>query len=1307
MEQNSASTSEPITVYAELHSNIAQISLVATLSTPSDSSTKITVLDRGQRLEISHKDDTKITSLPAAVHTSASLLPVKSGSLVLDLRLPVSATADRRQQAGSDEKALPWSATEIEPGSSICCRQCGLALVPDGVISSWKDLPSDNWAEMMEFWHCHKPHDHAHQDGDSLESRGYGASSSITAQPGAGLVDQTYFQVSEMDCSGLLVRYIPAGCIGIRQTQSTLSDEAWGSEDLRSWNWLDANDDTLAPASQNGSIHDNSRLRPDVQTSLLQASEFTQAPVNRVSSGFTSSRMMYVVNLDYSKDIWNGSRITPCTTKPFRFTDEENTEEEDLSLLQLFNRIPSPSPNPDVMRDRNYQDVMYDIMDSNIAGLKTELYPYQRRSIAVMLQKEAQPKQVLDPRLLHAQAQDDSSWYVDTVSGTVFLEPRYYDGISGGILAEEMGSGKTLICLALIQATRHLPTQPPELYSPGELPVRKRTGSLLDMAAACATRHAVPWKPYFEVYKTDYDYDFDRCIAAIERNPGCYLVPAPEPRRGGRHPSYHQEEPIRIYLSAASVIVVPNNLVAQWKQEIQKHTNGMDVVVIVGRDEIPDVATLRKCDIVLFSQTRFEAIVKQFGGLAETSLSLLHFKRCIVDEGHKLGHSKIGHKSNLLLGLDTLRFSSRWIVTGTPSRGLFGVATEEANNGPTDIQEHSKSDDTRSLNATSNTLEKEDLERIGAITSLYLKARPWANTTMESGDTTADWTTYLMLPKHNAKGRGRWDSLKSTLNSLIVRHRLAEIGELLPPVDEKVVVLEGSYQDRLSLNIFSMMIIFNSVQSQRTDMDYFFHQKQRKSLLQIVHNLKQSSFFGGSFFTSEEIATSVKTAEEFLMEGRVPISTEDEALLRSAIAFGQLAMNDSLRNLSNQFHEIPVSVIDFPGRSGSSWSLDGEPGDIVCTSASMLLVLQKLMYSAAKEPEELNSLLNGGLLQAGLAEKEKILAAESLENTASERKDSRSQTLAGNTRLGDDSPRKNRSHGVNGTKPDKSLTADCFSGPLELTRITSTTSAKLSYLIDGIIKYQDKEKIIVFYDNDNVAWYLASMLDVLQVQHLIYAKSLGTERRAQYVNTFHHNPIFRVLLMDITQAAFGLDMREASRIYFINPVLNPQVEAQAIGRVRRISQQKPVFVETLVLKDSIDEVILDRKKHMTQAEHRQVKSLLDVRPIYNWIKNANIIAMPAPEAQYALLQESQKVFGRGFGRTLDPDHGIVLADDASADTYHHNHDALGMMTTGLKRAHGEGPGNVDKDDRAAAEFQQSLPSHAPRKVRFAVEVTDG
>ena len=129
--------------------------------------------------------------------------------------------------------------------------------------------------------------------------------------------------------------------------------------------------------------------------------------------------------------------------------------------------------------------------------------------------------------------------------------------------------------------------------------------------------------------------------------------------------------------------------------------------------------------------------------------------------------------------------------------------------------------------------------------------------------------------------------------------------------------------------------------------------------------------------------------------------------------------------------------------------------------------------------------------------------------------------------------------------------------------------------------------------------------------------------------------------MDIGVGAFGVDLL-ASRVYFINPVLDPQVEAQAIGRARRTSQKRSVTVETLVLRGSLEELILRRREEMTQAEQRKCKSMLDDKPIYEWIANAKILPLPEGEgevdddglAQTAMLQEPQLIFGPGSGRNL-------------------------------------------------------------------------
>ncbi|KAJ3566952.1 hypothetical protein NPX13_g6948 [Xylaria arbuscula] len=963
--------------------------------------------------------------------------------------------------------------------------------------------------------------------------------------------------------------------------------------------------------------------------------------------------------LEYSRECWQGEDIFSPLSQPTQAGPAMSSNSED-SLLTLFNNIPSPNPHPEKVLDTDLRWAMQCLLESQIPGLVTTLYPYQGRSAALMLQRETEPGRVVDPRLRPALDQSGRPWYYDEVSGLVLKEPRFYDGAQGGILAEEMGTGKTLICLALILSTKSEPSKPPDPFI-AETPPRHRIGSLVDMAAAAA-----------------------RLTVVSDRQ----AVRGIEPRRSNRLAP--REIPSKeVFLSHVTLVIVPTNLVKQWQNEINKHTTGLMVLVVTNQDPIPPVRELLLYDVILFSEARFELIQKE-RSIGEgpprdiyCPLEYIRFRRCIIDEGHKLGNGSRSWKNDVMRVIERLEISSRWVVTGTPSRGLYGLQTHD-NPGIGMSNESNLS--LPPPNAVAQKQEREDLQRIGNLTAKYLKVRPWANGKNEVGDSAADWGIYV-------KGHDRKDCLVNTLNSLVVRHRVSDVSALLPPVDEKIVVLDGSFQDQLSLNLFSMMIIFNSVQSQRTDQDYFFHERQRKSLTQLVKNLRQASFFGGVFFAAEDITKAVQTAEEFLEKKAVPISSEDESLLRQAIELGKRAAQNRLKDVSNRFHSMPIYVQDFPGDRGKSWSLDDEENEdgLVCTDAGLIHSLQNFLNPCIDAPTSLQLMINSGSLdQQGMAERSQALAAASDASEGVTSRTTQPAALAGNTLLGGDYHTTPKSKNIQDTaidsleqlpqQNDGSLSSIEVAKPLAKTRIISTVSAKLSYLIDAIIKYQDDEQILIFYDNDNVAFYLASVLEILQIQHLIYSRvGLSAERRAQYVATFTNSPKFRVLLMDISQAAFGLDMRSASRIYFISPVLNPQVVAQAIGRARRISQQKPVSVETLVLRNSIEEIMMDRREHMTQAEHSRIKTVLDDRKIKEWIRNPKIYPMTDVKdgfEQTALLSSPQYVFGRGFGRaSLDPDEGLILASPATKAAPATNHTGLRddgaipfQFNRGIKRA---------------------------------------
>ncbi|KAI1807281.1 P-loop containing nucleoside triphosphate hydrolase protein [Daldinia bambusicola] len=1028
--------------------------------------------------------------------------------------------------------------------------------------------------------------------------------------------------------------------------------------------------------------------------------------------------------LDFSPKSWNGEEDSHEEPEP---QGDHLPDGEHTSLLTMFNTVPSPNPLPELEVNPDTRDGMQCLLESQVPGLTTKLYPYQSRSAALMLQREESPGRIIDPRFRSVLDQEGRPWYFDSVSGIVLREPRYYDGVRGGILAEEMGTGKTLICLALILCTKSEPAKAPEPFV-AEVPPRLKSASLLDIAAATANKHSVAWKPYFEASAAQFGFEYRNCIDALTRpeNRALYKMQNAlvEPRRSNRTVP-RITPPKEVYLSHATLVIVPNNLVKQWQNEIKKHTTGLNTLVLVDRQTIPPLTALLDYDLIIFSESRFEWIQKVNtaigGSIADFHCPLyyIRFKRCIIDEGHKLGNNSRSWKSDVMRVLDRLEIAARWVVTGTPSRGLYGVEQQSP-----ETETINSNEGTKVRMQSTLQQEREDLQRIGNLAAKYLKVRPWANTKDEVGDIVADWNTYVMHKKQHSRGHNRKDCLRTTLDSLMIRHQLSDISTLLPPVEEKIVLLDGSYQDKLSLNLFSMMIIFNSVQSQRTDMDYFFHERQRKSLGQLVRNLRQACFFGGVFYSIEDIAKALETAEEFLEKKDVPISNEDTDLLTQAIDFGKIAVKNRLKDVSNKFHAMPLYINNFPGGNGKNWSLDdsGADGQPICTDAGMIHALQKFLNPCIDAPTSLQRMIESGRLdQQGAAERSQALMAAMDASGYVATQHSQASALAGNTALGGDYHTIPKSGSLE--KEAQPLNEDTrgvgigltgnvkVAEPLTKTAIISTVSAKLSYLIDSIVKYQGEEQIIVFYDNENIAYYLAGVLDILQIHYLIYARAgLSADRRAQYVATFTHNQKFRVLLMDISQAAFGLDMRSASRIYFISPVLNPQVEAQAIGRARRISQQKPVSVETLVLRNSIEEVIVNRRKQMTHAEHSKVKSILDDRHIYRWILDAKIVPLPDEEdgvAQTAMLGTPQFVFGRGFGRELHPDEGLVTSSpdaktrsEAPAST-DKPAPILFRLNKGLKRAHGPSP-TVSESLDENAEDETQRPSKRNAKVTFAV-----
>ncbi|KAL2753446.1 hypothetical protein ACRALDRAFT_2111359 [Sodiomyces alcalophilus JCM 7366] len=117
-----------------------------------------------------------------------------------------------------------------------------------------------------------------------------------------------------------------------------------------------------------------------------------------------------------------------------------------------------------------------------------------------------------------------------------------------------------------------------------------------------------------------------------------------------------------------------------------------------------------------------------------------------------------------------------------------------------------------------------------------------------------------------------------------------------------------------------------------------------------------------------------------------------------------------------------------------------------------------------------------------------------------------------------------------------------------------------------------------------------SHLDLIQMgldsAGITYTRLDGTMSRAARtaaMDTFRENPSVEVILVSITAGGLGLNLTAATNVYVMEPQYNPAAEAQAIDRVHRLGQKRPVRTVRYIMRNSFEEKMLelqDKKKKL-------------------------------------------------------------------------------------------------------------------------------
>jgi len=139
-------------------------------------------------------------------------------------------------------------------------------------------------------------------------------------------------------------------------------------------------------------------------------------------------------------------------------------------------------------------------------------------------------------------------------------------------------------------------------------------------------------------------------------------------------------------------------------------------------------------------------------------------------------------------------------------------------------------------------------------------------------------------------------------------------------------------------------------------------------------------------------------------------------------------------------------------------------------------------------------------------------------------------------------------------------------------------SSKLRVFMDTIKELlKSQHKALVFSQFVGHLAILRRALDEENISYQYLDGSTPAKKRKQRIDEFQ-NGTGDFFLISLKAGGTGLNLTAADYVIHMDPWWNPAVEDQASDRAHRIGQTRPVTVYRLVVKDSIEERIVDLHK---------------------------------------------------------------------------------------------------------------------------------
>ncbi len=151
--------------------------------------------------------------------------------------------------------------------------------------------------------------------------------------------------------------------------------------------------------------------------------------------------------------------------------------------------------------------------------------------------------------------------------------------------------------------------------------------------------------------------------------------------------------------------------------------------------------------------------------------------------------------------------------------------------------------------------------------------------------------------------------------------------------------------------------------------------------------------------------------------------------------------------------------------------------------------------------------------------------------------------------------------------------AACHVGLVDKRKIKES-SAKLDTLFEQLEEITGEgHRALVFSQFTSLLAIVRHRMDKMSMRYEYLDGQ--TRNRKEVVDRFQQNGGCEVFLISLKAGGQGLNLTEADYVFILDPWWNPAVEMQAIDRVHRIGQSKPVFAYRIIARDTVEEKVLE------------------------------------------------------------------------------------------------------------------------------------